>query len=104
MHAPLALKHHAYMSQYSQLSVVTTLRGTPFDGFALCGFESLGDLKERFFSEPDSREVIEFATASLMKKLLHHPSVRLREAAEASEAELIEAARSLFGIDKTDGS
>ena len=59
VHAPLALKHHAYMSQYSQLSVVTTLSGTPFDGFALCGFDSREDLKERFFSEPDSREVIE---------------------------------------------
>ena len=57
-HAPLALKHHAYMTQYSQLSVLKTLQGVPFDGFALCGFESLTDLKERFFSEPDSREVI----------------------------------------------
>jgi glutamyl-tRNA reductase len=47
----------------------------------------------------DSREVIEFATASLMKKLLHNPSVRLREAAEAEEQEIIDATRSLFGID-----
>jgi len=47
----------------------------------------------------DSREVIEFATASLMKKLLHNPSVRLREAGEASEVEIIEATRALFGID-----
>ncbi len=58
-HAPLALKHHAYMTQYSQLSVLKTLQGEPFDGFALCGFDSLTDLKERFFSEADSRAVIE---------------------------------------------
>ena len=47
----------------------------------------------------DTREVIEFATASLMKKLLHNPSVRLREAAEAEDTEIIEATRKLFGID-----
>jgi glutamyl-tRNA reductase len=43
--------------------------------------------------------VLEFATASLMKKLLHHPSVRLREAAEAEEQAVIDVTRSLFGID-----
>ena len=64
----------------------------------------LQEAQRRLNKGVDSREVVEFATASLMKKLLHHPSVRLREAAEASEAELIQAARSLFGIDKTDGS
>ena len=64
----------------------------------------LREAQRRLNKGVDSREVIEFATAALMKKLLHHPSVRLREAAEASEAELIEAARALFGIDKTDGS
>ncbi len=57
-HAPLALTHHAYMTHYVQLSVVHTLSGRPFDGFALCGFATLEDLRERFFSEPDSREVI----------------------------------------------
>lgn len=57
-HAPLALKHHAYMTHYVQLSVMHTVSGMPFDGFALCGFDSLDDLRERFFSEPDSREVI----------------------------------------------
>jgi uncharacterized protein (TIGR02118 family) len=58
VHAPLALKHHAYMTHYAQLSVVHTLSGAPLDGFALCGFESLEDLRERFFSGPDSRAVI----------------------------------------------
>ncbi len=63
----------------------------------------LQEAQRRLNKGVDSQEVIEFATASLMKKLLHHPSVRLREAAEASEAELIEAARALFGIDDTEG-
>lgn len=57
-HAPLALQHHAYMTQYLQLSVVHTVSGTPYDGFALCGFDNVEDLRERFFSEPDSRKVI----------------------------------------------
>ena len=35
-----------------------------------------------------------------MKKLLHSPSVRLREAGENSDAEIIAAARLLFGIDE----
>jgi glutamyl-tRNA reductase len=34
-----------------------------------------------------------------MKKLLHKPSVKLRQAGEASDEEIISAARSLFGID-----
>ena len=61
--------------------------------------EVLHEAQRRLNKGIDSREVIEFATASLMKKLLHHPSVRLREAGEASEEELVAAARTLFGID-----
>jgi glutamyl-tRNA reductase len=62
--------------------------------------EVLEDAVRRLNRGVDSREVIEFATASLMKKLLHHPSVRLREAGEASETEIIAATRTLFGIDE----
>jgi len=58
VHAPLALRHHAHMTHYTQLSVVHTLSGMPLDGMALCGFASLQDLRERFYSEPDSRSVI----------------------------------------------
>ena len=35
-----------------------------------------------------------------MKKLLHNPSVRIREASEAADEETIKAARGLFGIDE----
>ena len=45
-------------------------------------------------------EIVEYATAAVMKKLLHNPSVRLREAAESSDEALIESAQVLFGIDK----
>jgi glutamyl-tRNA reductase len=61
--------------------------------------EVLRDARRRLNKGVDSTEVIEYATASLMKKLLHQPSVRLREAAEAEDDGIINATRSLFGID-----
>jgi len=59
----------------------------------------LRDAQRRLDKGVDSREVIEFATASLMKKLLHNPSVRLREAAEHEDSDIIDATRNIFGID-----
>jgi len=44
-------------------------------------------------------DAIEFATASLMKKMLHRPSVALRKAGEASDEQLITSARKIFGLD-----
>ncbi|MCY4517246.1 MAG: EthD domain-containing protein [Acidimicrobiaceae bacterium] len=57
-HAPLALQHHPGMWDYTQLSVVATLNGPPFDGFALVSFASLEDMRERFFGDDHDREVI----------------------------------------------
>jgi len=57
-HGPLALQHHMHMTHYSQLSVLQSLRGPAVDGFALCGFASESDLRERFFTTPASVRVI----------------------------------------------
>ena len=57
-HGPLALEHHIHMTHYLQLSVVETLSGTPYDGFALCGFDTVADLKERFYTTEESIRVI----------------------------------------------
>jgi len=57
-HAPLALIHHRAMSRYEQLEVTDTIAGVPYDGFALCGFPSLDDLKNRFYNDSDSVQVI----------------------------------------------
>jgi uncharacterized protein (TIGR02118 family) len=57
-HAPLALRHHVGMSHYTQLSIVHRLSGPEWDGFALCGFDSLEDLRERFFDGPEGRVAI----------------------------------------------
>jgi uncharacterized protein (TIGR02118 family) len=58
VHAPLALKHHVGMSQYTQLSVVQVLDGPVYRGFALCEFDSMDDLRERFFDGPEGERVI----------------------------------------------
>ena len=62
--------------------------------------EVIAQARRRAAKGVETEEVIEFATAALMKKLLHNPSVRLREAGEASEEDIIEAARLLFGINE----
>ena len=58
VHAPLALRHHPGMWDYTQLSVVKTLSGLEVDGFALVSFESTASMKERFFGDDNDREVI----------------------------------------------
>lgn len=58
VHAPLAYEHHSAMTHYSQLSVVHCLAGPHVDGFALCGFQSVEDLRERFYNNAESVDVI----------------------------------------------
>jgi glutamyl-tRNA reductase len=62
--------------------------------------EVMAQARRRLAKGVPGDDVLEFATAALMKKLLHQPSVRLREAGEAADEELVDAARSLFGLDK----
>lgn len=61
--------------------------------------EVLQQARRRLAKGADSDEVLEYVTASLLKKLLHQPTVKLREAGETSNETLIEAARTLFGLD-----
>ena len=60
--------------------------------------EVMQQARRRLAKGMDSDEVLEFVTASLLKKMLHQPTVRLREAGEAADEELIDAARKLFGL------
>ena len=55
--------------------------------------------RKRMRRGESAEDAIEFATASLMKKILHRPSVVLRKAGESSDEALIESARKLFGLD-----
>jgi glutamyl-tRNA reductase len=60
--------------------------------------EVLGQARRRLDKGATTDEVLEYVTASLLKKLLHQPSVRLRDAGAASDAKFIEAIRELFGL------
>ncbi len=64
--------------------------------------EVLRQARLRLNKGADSDEILEYATASLLKKILHQPSVRLREAGELSDKEMVKAARELFGLAKKD--
>jgi len=64
--------------------------------------EVLEQARRRLAKGADQDEVLEFVTASLLKKLLHQPSVRLREAGEQSDQAYIDAIRELFGLEHKD--
>ncbi len=56
--------------------------------------------RKRMRKGESAEDAIEFATAALMKKMLHKPSVALRKAGEVADEQTIEAARKLFGLDR----
>jgi glutamyl-tRNA reductase len=60
----------------------------------------LDQARRRLAKGADSDEVLEFVTAALLKKILHQPSVRLREAGENSDQAFINTVNQLFGLDK----
>ena len=64
IHGPLALRCHAAMCDYTQLSVVGVHHGLPLDGIALCAFDTRQDLRERFFNDDAARAEIEADVAS----------------------------------------
>jgi glutamyl-tRNA reductase len=64
--------------------------------------EVLAQARRRLGRGADSVEVLEYATAALMKKLLHAPSVQLRRAGEEGNQPLIDAARKLFELEDKD--
>ena len=57
-HAPLALEVHVAMTNYRQFSIVHRFSGPEWDGFALCGFDSLADLRDKFFDTPEGEVAI----------------------------------------------
>jgi glutamyl-tRNA reductase len=62
----------------------------------------LEQARRRLAKGADSDEVLEYVTSALLKKLLHQPSVRLREAGEKSEKEFVAAISELFGLNNKD--
>lgn len=60
----------------------------------------LEQARKRLAKGVPAEEVLSYVTSSLLKKLLHQPSVRLREAGENTDQQLIDAANELFGLEK----
>jgi glutamyl-tRNA reductase len=60
--------------------------------------------RRRLANGMDSEDLIDYVAAAMMKKMLHNPSVRLREAGEASNEEIIAAARILFDLEEDEQS
>ena len=89
----------AFGRRYRELEVeplVAELRRRAEDVRALELERALRDLGE---VDPETVERIEHLSRSLVKKLLHEPTVRLRERAGAGEADEVAAAvRELFGL------
>lgn len=57
-HAPIALQHHVGMWDYAQVSVLETVHGDPWDGFAVTQWPTLDDLMHRFSSGPEGTEAL----------------------------------------------
>jgi glutamyl-tRNA reductase len=62
----------------------------------------LDQARRRLNGGSNTDEVLEYLSASLMKKLLHQPSVRLRQAGEKADQEMIRSAVELFGLNDQD--
>jgi glutamyl-tRNA reductase len=80
--------------------VITALR----DHGDLLRYEVIRQAKRRLERGAPIDEVLEYVTSSLLKKLLHQPSVRLREAGEAADVSFVETVRELFGLAREDSS
>jgi glutamyl-tRNA reductase len=61
--------------------------------------EVLQEARRRLGNGADAEAVLEYVTGALLKKLLHQPTVRLRQAGEEADHELLRATRELFGLD-----
>ncbi len=91
------IRRYAAIERSKQVApIISTLRETNEDVRKQVAKQA----RRRMARGESAEDAIEFATASLMKKMLHKPSVALRKAGEASDRQLIESARKLFGLDE----
>ncbi len=61
--------------------------------------EVLDQARRRLAKGADHDEILEYVTAALLKKLLHKPSVRLRQAGEQSDEDFVRVVSDLFGLE-----
>jgi len=91
------IRRYAAIERSKQVApIISTLRETNEEVRRQVAQQAL----KRMRKGESAEDAIEFATAALMKKILHKPSVALRKAGEAADEQTIEAARKLFGLDR----
>ena len=66
--------------------------------------EVLVKARRRLWNGEPADEVLEYLARTLANKLLHAPSTRIREAGKSDRQDVVEAARSLFGVEEEDTS
>ena len=66
--------------------------------------EVLAKARRRLQSGEPADEVVEYVARTLTNKLLHSPSTGIREAGENDRQDIVEAARSLFGVTEETGA
>ena len=90
------IRRYAAIERSKQVApIIATLR----DSNEAMRKEVAKKARKRMAKGESAEDAIEFATAALMKKMLHKPSVVLRKAGEAEDHALILSARKLFGLD-----
>lgn len=77
--------------------VTTTIRGFRLSMESLCSVE-LARAEKRLQRGDDPRQVMQGFARALLQKILHEPSVQLRQAGIEGRMEMLELARELFAI------
>lgn len=96
--ALIAAEIAAFEQQQKTLDAVPTIRQLRNDADLLRA-QTTEQAQRMLTAGRDPREVVEFLATTLTNRLLHGPSQRLREAAERGDADVVQAARALFGAE-----
>ena len=95
---------HEFWSWYRALEVVPLIRELRDRAEQMRTQEVERTLRSLQHLSPQDREAVETLTKQLLAKLLHQPTVKLREAAATGQnAEIVDAARFLFELDRPKG-
>jgi glutamyl-tRNA reductase len=95
----LARETAQFEQQIKTLNAAPTIRQLREEA-ELIRTQTLEQARRMLASGRDTKEVLEFLATTLTNRLMHSPSQRLREAAERGDAEILQAAKMLFSIDK----
>jgi glutamyl-tRNA reductase len=95
---------HEFWNWYRALEVVPLIRELRDRAEQIRTQEVERTLRSLQHLSPEDREAVETLTRQLLAKLLHQPTVKLREAAATGQnAEIVDAARYLFELDRPKG-